>query len=526
MSKIQAHAPKDVPKLPWLLSEFKGAWAHRFFIRPQWGRVLAIALSVCAIGILILGHYANANAMRLTIEATISSDTGASVSERVYQDFGYLIEATHGLYYLVIAPIFVLLAARFIRFASEGLTSLQSKGRFIEMGNNSTHQLWALNRRVVRPLLLTVVPLSALIGIGLEVSRLQKNNTGERNDLGYMQAPYFDGWIEQFNDDKTSREKKLDTLFKLKSGSALALAFEARMKDVQSSQWTNITEKHGDAVNRLRAAVAGDGTPVSLRADRHLPLYVRPAKWNSRPFLLFFIGVLLVEGCFHAFVAWMAIKVLLWLYVLYDALPGSRRRHGRLIPDCKDDSKYFGLASLNSGYNALVAMVLIGVTTGVLNFKSNSEKGTIVGPGQGVAFAGQGLIWVVALVTFVALVCGPLWFFGHKMKSERARSLRELEAKAESLRSNITPKSKDAVAAELRAIENDFTLVEGQVTWPKHNRMFIILLSLTTGAFLVPVVLWFALPEKGDVAKQAEAYVVLKRIATKLAVLSGELPKD
>jgi hypothetical protein len=78
---------------------------------------------------MILGHLAQTNALNIQILPSIRAASGWIQLPVIHLIHGYIAETNHGIFYLVLAPVFILVSGRFLDSADRALDRLERQGR-------------------------------------------------------------------------------------------------------------------------------------------------------------------------------------------------------------------------------------------------------------------------------------------------------------------------------------------------------------------------------------------------------------
>jgi uncharacterized membrane protein len=194
-------------------------------------------------------------------------------------------------------------------------------------------------------------------------------------------------------------------------------------------------------------------------------------------FYAFLVFLIIYEGCFHAFIAWIVLKIIFWLLMIYSFLPGGKERRFRLQPLVIDPVFRYGLYDLHKPYNHLVFFLLVGAVAMSLNYVSNAAKGTFVYQsfGSGV-FLGQMLIQTVIFTVIIMIIVCPIWLFGRALGKLKKKRLEELDLQI--CEANNLHNEKKA-----QELESEKAVVRHQTTWPWEDAGFRNL-SVAFGTFV------------------------------------------
>jgi hypothetical protein len=504
----------SLPESNCLLTEFEGTFVSRLLGSRTWHIKLAAAAFLGAIITVVLGHLARANGLNLQVLASIRTNSGWVTLSPFDVIHGYLAETNHAFFYLLLAPAYIIAGGAFIWSANHALAQLEIQGR-IRGRQFATGVLAEVGRRNARLFkwLVIVLPL-VMIGkeVAVEVESYCAVSRGVRDDLGYVQAPFLDDWVDRFNHQphETDRYRIFHPLagmeFQEKVKSALQSATPATWARWASAKALVPTafpnpaaigellggevQKGAFRVDLDQAAAAG---LFSLKTGRCIGASKDRTGWHW----LFLSCVFLLEGMFHAFVVWTLLKALFWLGIVKKMLPGSREWGFEFRPLMQDPRKHFGLYDLHKPYNFILVFVLVGAFVLALAFASNSAKEIGFDAGAETrAYLGTLLIAVTVIVPAIAIFCGPMLYFDSRMANLQARLVGRLEAKLARCRDR----------KRILEIEAEKAAICAQTCWPRENKQFKFLVLAILIFVAMPVLL-----SMHQVPKQAETYLSVVR---------------
>ena len=208
---------------------------------------------------------------------------------------------------------------------------------------------------------------------------------------------------------------------------------------------------------------------------------------------LFLILVFVLEGLFHAYVAWMVIKSVFWLWIVWKLLPGLKNWSYQFRPLLQDPRKHFGLFELHRPYNYIMLQMLIGAFVLALAFASNVAKEVSGDLGAELhSFLGTVLIAVSIFIPGTLVFFGPMFYFDRRMSGLQQKFVQRLDARL----------AKDQDQKQVIAIEAEKYAISSQTCWPHENKQFKFLAVAILIFVAMPVLL--SLPH---VPKQVESYL-------------------
>jgi hypothetical protein len=498
------------------LSEFKGRWAGmsrgtNAAITAMLGLLLA-----GVVGILFFGYLIRANGLQIRVDATMklmSTGLGDPKTQtiKLLHVYGYMVELAHGLFYLVLAPVFMVLGFMFVRAAHNSVDELSTAARLVPRGAGAS-PLAVIGRR---NRWFAVIPFIALVltfGINLyhELSSFYQVRDGTSFDLGYMQAPFLAGWVKHFNGLKTDSER-LKFIRGMRIYDDLERDVTRNITSSNHEAWTPFVSPLGNlavpaAVDlgtfRPKLDDAVEKGMISLEAVDEKVDGVRKVgpnldtmSWTA--YWLFFYSVITVEACFQAFAVWLVVKILFWLITIYRCLPEATDKKLKINPNVLDLRYRFGLSALDKPYNIYAALLLIGATVSAFNYSSNSEKATsVLSHGNFSAYLGQILIALLILVAAAGML-GPMALFASRMKKVkdaeiawRNKELAEIQKLQNQDLASADPAAAGRVTARIIRIadlDQQIILIEGQRTWPHNNAVFKWLMAAAILFFGLPI---------------------------------------
>jgi hypothetical protein len=470
-----------------LLTEFDRKGFHWLFKLKRPGLLLAILCCGWALLTAVVGHFAKANGIALTVLATAvpPATTLPDLQGRWRQTFGYLAETNFGFFFIVVAPLLIYLAFSFLLSAGRALYALQANnilrpGRAYPTTPSPIEYVSLLNRRLfVYCLLVPLITIPACLYVQFSsfnnVSHGYPPPNGDIWELGHVQSPYLPAWLSFFNGLKSD----LDRLSVLEKGH--------HVDDVAGALLQRTLCVGQKAIQDMQMILSfpADNSrhPVALRLDdavKHgiVKLHAEAkgyADSESAPqmaLFLLFVGMSQIQvGMMFAFEFWILCKTMFWLALIYRFLPrpGETQRY-KLEPQLKDPEKRFGFGELFGPYDMIVFMIALGALYYGLQVP---EAGTIVTDPSTWSLTTRLVNVVAFFIPVSAIVIGPIIGFAFIMWYWKAKRKRQLDEERE----RANQRRQMEIDAEKKALK-------AQTTWPKRDKWFWIALI----AVLVPVV--------------------------------------
>jgi hypothetical protein len=317
-----------------LLSEFGRSAFGRYMARGTWGRHACYWLIAGVSVVLWLGHRAHCNAIELRIDAQLKQVVPPFEVHASFA-YGYLNELSHAFFYVLIAPAFAIVSCRFIGSVDVALAQLIRRRVLISERKDPVRRLRQWNRRSFA---LLTVPFS----ISLFVFNCRDEHAGYSvGNLGYIQAPLLQKWVDQFNDPVHVRHvgKQYLCISNEKVSADLTSAINMRLSAmpripaawapyVTLAQLDPKRPLKRDEVAAFRDAASRGPVTVDLEAACYHQMLTMTASRSGGPespsanhgwWRAFVVVLLTYEGMFHAFCIWMAVKVLCTLVFLCSA---------------------------------------------------------------------------------------------------------------------------------------------------------------------------------------------------------------
>jgi len=476
------------------LSEFERGPLARLLTRKYWFIWLSLINWLVLACVLLAGDRAGANALMLTVSATVDGQL-VSIVPIV---FGYLNELPHTFLYLLLAPAVFYIGYRFLCAAGDSLVEL--KDRNVLTGTLLVEELLvpARGRRAWR----WALPLFSILLVSWNAwiegnSYLDMVHHPSAHDLGYVQAGFLSRWKSDFA--LLSPSNKLQWIQSLKSSDPLEQGIRSRLQDDQSLReqlapvlTTQLGDKPSTPSERTGGMSALRFNFKEAVETGLISLTTTTAGGHSNwPWwqLIFVVLVVVLEGCFQAFALWLLIKTGWWLYVLFRLFGENGYRGCSLQPIFDDRQKRYGILELDPAYNALTNLVFIGSLIVSLSYFSNSEKATYVWSGHTLlhAYIGQLCIMILVAALATVIIFGPLFLFGRQVQGKikkKRKELNQLESRAE--------ESQKSAINDERAVLNE------QKMWPINKWKFsgIVLGSL----------IFFSIPFADSIGVMPEEY--------------------
>ncbi|MGV3658853.1 MAG: hypothetical protein ACO1TE_01675 [Prosthecobacter sp.] len=470
---------------PAVFSEFTGR-AGRFFGMRHWYLWVAAAFFLGAWVVLWLGDLAGANCFIITVKPDVA---GAYVNP-VGLVHGYLSQANHGFFYLSVAPAAICLAGVFLAQIETSLRQLREQKRLTKEGYE---WIATTNRKRLRWALWILIPALIVWNLQRELPSISAAEKQETLHMGYVQVFSVKKWADRLQSmpDPWPIITEFDNRNLMEK--SFAEAFINFPLEVKQNWWRQKAVKvpgfnptgtqappdaavflNGGYTLDLHTAITANLARLQISAARN-----RENRSMTLQYV-FAVAVQILEGAFHGFAVWLALKSGFILFFIWKLLPGSKDD----IPDmqlfCSDPTFRFGLASLHPVYNKLVLILLAGGASFAIVYVSGGRWLE----GDDLSFTNTigTLVFFALVVTAVmaALVIGPMFAFHQKLSWKQ-----ELEVQ----RINNLIGQSDLPPDKIRELESERDIVEKQVTWPKHDKMFKKALVTTVVLTALPVIL-------------------------------------
>jgi hypothetical protein len=525
-----------------LLSEFDALGLTQFFNLPLWGWILAFVVVLGAIGVLWLAKRSGAIAFNRQIQPTMHLADGKDQPlSPINLIGGYLAQANHGFFYLIVAPVFAMIAARFLAVTYESFRNLVKLGRLPPAALD-----WARQKNLACFRLLWWIPF-IVVWIGIlcftEFRSLRHVEAGSSHITGYVQAGYLPNWTNWFmtatnqwellGQDSESQSipreirsclqaAPLETVVLWETNQCLE--FKGPLKPDRELLPGLVSRGEFD-IDLGRACSTNTGL---VKFDVKLSNYPKSKGWQNA----FIVGVQVLEGGFQVFATWIALKAAFWVLLVWCLLPGKdgwmtrfvRRMlpglhsKDRLEPLLTDPRKHFGLYDLHAAYNGLILLLAMGafsLTLVSISGKPHSTSDDYTATLHG--FLSPFLIAVVVAVPGLILASGPVALFNWRLRNLRNQRLLDLNRQQRELQftgkptenSPAKPESIDKTQTHeemLTKLEQMKILVEEQTCWPQDDSTFKFLGAATIIFAVLPLCLHF-----GYAPKQVEEYLSVVR---------------
>lgn len=453
-----------------------------------WAHWPALAFIVAALAVLGLGAWCGADIMGLQVSGEVHLN-------KIYRTLsanhciGYLAEANHGLTFLVLAPVFVVLACSFLTLADRALRRIGGRNMLLLAGVPDTfgvlQQISDWNRaqftcwRIPAPLVLAALGVFAQYCHELpQLVWPASLEAGEGRNIGYVQAPYLVRWRDSVMSEPTllkryARLEDMDLRQDLEQQIRNALIEDREAFE----QW-----RHRAAVIDLGGRWVVNG-PAAVASGLLLPKVdvdsaARRDSAGRAVHWIFVLALLTMEGTFHGLVVYMVFKVSFFLSVIGRLIPSPKRKSSslrwlegllkadvsvRIEPVLPDGALRYGMHEVQEAYYAALQMVVLGgflFALQALNTVGNGP-GSDVGTGHSTLVASM-LIFTLIISTLGSLALGPLLFFTQRLRAYRVRALADLN-----MRVRVAASGKEK--ADLLAEEK---VIRGQSTWPRGEPRF------------------------------------------------------
>ncbi len=527
MSKKRPSPPPETC----FLSEFDVP-GLRWMARHPWR--LATIVAGWALLVLLLGDQVGANGMAIFYKASLATSSGEKVSASVADMYGHLSTANSGPYYLLIAPLLIILVHRFHMAAGRAFITLDERG-ILRTSGAPWHKVVRRRNRWVGLAALLLFPIILwgcfrtqfdsleASGAGLPLAPSGKENrpdTSQRlTNVGYVQSPNHQRWVDKFN-SLASEEDKLVVIEAQElsmSGPLARCLFDELdrrnlLNDPKLGPVLNFTGGKPASL-RLRDAVAGARPLVTLSAENVWPKGpgVRLGKMSEyfqglmdtrgsddagrATYMGWFKAFIILDqiriAALFTFMAWLLAKFVFYLVQLYRILPGGadagKGKEMFLKPWARDGQGRFGLGDLFTPYNLLVLCIGVGSFYFALNFPDGGGMKAIT-HGSG---AGSGATRVVHLLTVgAAIACmlvGPLWAYPARLRKWlEATRLKPLRQRQALTRAKFKTKPEEA-EKEWMEITKEEEEILSQTTWPKGDRSFQLSMAVIFTVLLLPL---------------------------------------
>lgn len=481
------------------LSEFW--WARRLIKKTPLRRLqynqLGWVLSMCLFGLavitVIVGHFSRSNAAQILYGVELLTATGWQPVGEVSYTYGYLAMLNHGMYYLLVAPVFLLIAFKFLRAVE---TSFQSMigSRLLPTGDSSSFSRHYARKNRSRFSVLSFLLISfwLIYYPAKDVGAHSRATKGEPPDsYGYVEVPFVKSQKKNLDFGTT------DTTYLSIPGKTLRSGVDHAVRSGLTSVptsipagWHGLVRLNGGLTNASLPDISSyllSGKDIQIDVagalDRELVrLNVSVTGGPESPgaqrmYWVFLSGVWIMEGLFSAFVCWLVLKVVFWIKDLFDLLPPSREGSKFLIkPVLNDKSGRFGLQELHNPYNAGMLLIVLGGL--VLSFSYISKTAlSNPTPGNLIYYQGTLLIFVAVVVSLITYLWGPVYLFDRRLKVVKEGALARLDREAV----RLTSKGDD-----LSDLLEQKTTVRSQTTWPRNDGRFNKLMWLSIGFVILP----------------------------------------
>jgi hypothetical protein len=473
-----------------------------------------------------LGHLAFSNVICLRFSPSMTTADGVSqelnsVNNSVNYCCGYLVEMSHGFTFLFLAPSFVVLGWLFLKHIAEAVKEFtEGVPQRLTGGTGSVSEaIRRANRRLFRPLVL-LLPLGFVLGGAVEeTSSYLANRNGKRDDLGYIQTPFLPEWKRDFETcPPVECLEKLPTPVLKDVLTSLGSAFH-NTSATNLSNWRNCVKVLSappgpeQIQQALRYGEMDKNYTVDLRhaAANHLIQFgvkiQSPVPTGNRIYwhYAFAASVVLFEGLFHGFLAWIILKIGFWITLVYRWLPANDAQREHFVLRFNDKEFKYGLPELYAPYNLFTALLTTGALALALNWISNAEKHTSSLGTMDPQFVGQMIIVLAVSVAMGMLVFGPMFLFQLRLRATTRKYVSELR---EELKACASEHPVGTARDEcIEKIEERIKTALGQRTWPKGDPVFKRLVLATSVLFLLPILLKLpVVPEKAEKAASAIQY--------------------
>ncbi|MDD5261204.1 MAG: hypothetical protein PHD76_05075 [Methylacidiphilales bacterium] len=489
----------------WLFLEEFRPWASKIAISSasvlQW-ILSGISLVFCIL-VLLLAHWARTDLLVLKITATffppVEGTNTPVLSASAEHVYGYLGELNHGLFYLFIAPVFIWVTFQFCRHIGISTHEMIRTGMIEEGLAGSVQRFIQKLNRCSLPILALLMLVTLGLNFHKEYGSMDKLESGDLSKhpwsyIGYVQTPCLYQWVQDYNqnpDGETGRARLIEDKFytpRLSAALASQVAFEAKYGSLDTKP---LVASHlltrGPGLDPL---VVGVDIPQSA-GEKRLLLKASAnggrEKFDRCDFLFyraFLISALVMEGLFHGFCGWAAIKIIFYVLLMFNLLPHRGTSAFALNPWLRDTEKRFGMDPVFRVYNLIALAISIGASFlflqgyNTLDARTESQVFHLMPILQILGLAAVGL-------ALLFLLAGPALVFRRQLVSLQTEEVKSLEGNLRKL--------KDEQHQERKDLMETIRLIRAQTTWPRTDASFLSTIGFSFACLLFPFPALFGL---------------------------------
>ncbi len=417
------------------LSEFGDSRIAQTFTRS---RVLFFVYLALGIILTIFVHGAGIAVIKL-----IDISNGKSIS-----DFGYFAELNHGISFLVLIPMFALLALQAVRAIGYALNNLALMGRILSRGNLTHDETMRFiaekNRKWFKWIFLLPI-LLFVFHLGCELP------TRNINNLGYVQAYSLFG---EFG------ERRLPQNF----------------------------------VSKLAKEIPKISEVLHNKPDTEFKLLFnrQPSGKNLNLFTLCLVFA--IESLGISLMIWLGLKICFVVFMINKMIhkedlsestdkPSLNAYPIGLKLDLEDENRRYGMIAFDDIYNKFLVLAGIAVLIMVFGVVSNLNKGTLILVGY---YVGQMLVPISVLTVYIVLLgllTHDIWGTAHRKKVQQMNSIAieiagnqsaKEDAGKNQIGNDIT--RIDQISSQIEKLNKKLSLVQSQSHWPEGNKLAICLI--------------------------------------------------
>jgi hypothetical protein len=488
--------------------------------------------------------FVNSLSIDATLNVGIPGGGSIPLTATVKHVYGYFGEVNHGMFYLLLAPAFIFLSLNFCRSVGGLMADMTMSGLLIlktERATGSLIQRYLAHkvhkgdwRRVTRWGFIILPALTIGFNFYSEYSSRAKLDgiggtkfnafkpAAQRDirwmAIGYVQTDYLNEWVATFNrkripgDSKPwipakSRADELDGYIfgeGIRSSLGNQLDGLAKVSNIDLSEFFKESELKYNESQKLLITPAGlkkleEQNLLSLRA-RSAGAFEHYAFGENIFHHLFLWYNLTLEGAFHGYAFWMALKLLSFFSLLRDLIPNQGDKHLEVRPFLYDPQRHFGLDALFRCYNRIAVLLALGASFLVLMSMNEIQSQSIAHPFH--VFSPLNILgFALVVLALATLVLGPFVFASAALKKQQDLELEKLNGQLKKLRTS---------GGDYKELYDKIRVVESQTTWPRTDTGFLTALAicLVALAFPFPVVSQL-------VGKQGEEWITLARAVQK-----------
>jgi hypothetical protein len=520
--------------------------------------VAAVLAGTVAIVLAILGRSA---VNWLTISATLSvpAQDGhgfvplTAAAKHVY---GYFGELNHGVFFLLVAPAFICLSLLFCRSVGVLINDMSESGQLKEASagylaekvrrRNSWTRWVFWDAMAIFVALNTGEELASRGGLGdtLEVSPKfsqidiikpsredEKRKRRRWNAIGYVQTDYLRRWRDFFDGvHSVYSAPPLGRAYELEGsvfGEAIRIDLGRQLSALSKATSINLRSLLFERIVKVDEAQNFIITPEGLRQLERSALVNFRAETHggfktysdarSRVHWIFLGYVFLLEGCFHGFVLWVLVKVIVFMVVLRDLIPDQGDPQVGVYPFLYDPERRYGLDQLFRCYNQIAVLIALGASFLILISMNTIEVQSAHQPFRFMSMLNM-LGFIVVVMALLILVAGPFLFASSALRRRQAREISELHGQLQAAR-DVPNLEKAEREEKLGKLRERLRIVKSQTTWPRTDATFLSILGFCL------VALAFPFPTLDQLAgKQGEEWITLAKSVQKAfhALISPE----